>query len=75
MTGVIFNKMVDDLVDFALKHDEELVSGIKWLDTQAQKDGVSFYDKVYQVLLKKEAQDKAKQWLLTKETNGENKNE
>jgi hypothetical protein len=71
MTGVIFNKMVDDLVDFALQHDEELVSGIKWLDTQAQKDGVSFYDKVYEVLLKKDTQDKAKQWLLTKNKKGD----
>ena len=66
MTGFIFNKMVDDLVDFALNHDEELVSGIKWLDTQAQKEGCSFYDKVYEVLLKKEAHDKAKDWLITK---------
>ena len=70
MTGEIFNKMVDDLVDFAIKYDEELASGIKWLDIQAQKEGVSFYDKVYQVLLKKDTQDKAKQCFLFKNSDG-----
>lgn len=61
--------MVDNLVDFAIQNDEELLSGIKWLDSLAQKEGVSFYDKVYEVLLKKDNQDKAKIWLQTKSQN------
>ena len=40
-----FKKMVDELVDFS-EHDPELADGIKWLDTQAQKKGITFYDMV-----------------------------
>ena len=60
-----FNKQIDDLVDFS-QYDPELADGIKWLDDQAQKEGVSFYDKVYQVLLKADAKNKAKEWLNRK---------
>ena len=38
-----FRKMVDELVEFSA-HDPELADGIKWLDSQAQKKGITFYD-------------------------------
>ena len=35
-----FRRMVDELVDFS-EHDPELADGIKWLDLQAQKKGIT----------------------------------
>ena len=42
--------MVDELVDFS-EFDPELADGIKWLDMQAQKKGITFYDMVFDCLL------------------------
>ena len=44
-----FSKMVDELVAFS-EYDPELADGIKWLDDQAQKKGITFYDMVFEVL-------------------------
>ena len=57
-----FTNMVDELVEFS-EHDPELSDGIKWLDGQAQKKGLSFYDMVYQVLYSHDVNSKAKEWL------------
>jgi len=57
-----FTKMVDELVEFS-DHDPELSDGLKWLDGEAQKKGLSFYDMVYQVLYKHDVNSKAKEWL------------
>ena len=57
-----FTKMVDELVEFS-EHDPELSDGLKWLDGEAQKNGLSFYDMVYQVLYKHDVNSKAKEWL------------
>ena len=53
---------VDELVEFS-EHDPELSDGLKWLDGEAQKKGLSFYDMVYQVLYKHDVNSKAKEWL------------
>ena len=57
-----FTKMVDELVEFS-EHDPELSDGLKWLDGQAQKKGLSFYDMVYQVSYSHDVNSKAKEWL------------
>ena len=57
-----FTRMVDELVEFS-EHDPELSGGLKWLDGEAQKKGLSFYDMVYQVLYKHDVNSKAKEWL------------
>jgi len=57
-----FTKMVDELVEFS-EHGPELSDGLKWLDGEAQKKGLSFYDMVYQVLYKHDVNSKAKEWL------------
>jgi len=57
-----FTKMVDELVEFS-EYDPELSDGIRWLDEQAQKKGLSFYDMVYEVLYKHDVNSKAKEWL------------
>ena len=60
-----FRKMVDELVEFSA-HDPELADGIKWLDSQAQKKGITFYDMVFEVLYKHDVNSKAKEWLDTR---------
>jgi hypothetical protein len=57
-----FTKMVDELVEFS-QYDPELADGIRWLDSQAQKKGISFYDMVFEVLYKHDIDSKAKKWL------------
>jgi len=57
-----FQKMIDELVHFA-KYDPELSEGIRWLDTQAQKKGISFYDMAFDVLYRHEIESKAKKWM------------
>ena len=58
-------KMVDELVDFS-EFDPELADGIKWLDAQAQKKGITFYDMVFEVLYTNDINSKAKDWLRTR---------
>ena len=53
-----FSKMVDELVEFS-EFDPELSDGIKWLDDQAQKKGITFYDMVFEVLYKHDVNSKA----------------
>ena len=60
-----FKKMVDELVDFS-EFDPELADGIKWLDAQAQKKGITFYDMVVEVLYTNDINSKAKNWLRTR---------
>ena len=68
--------MVDDLVKFGIKHDQELVDGIQWLDGQAKNRGISFYEMVYECLQKNDSEAKAEEWLRNKQsdTNVGNKN-
>ena len=60
-----FRKMVDELVEFST-HDPELADGIKWLDSQAQKKGITFYDMVFEVLYSHDINSKAQTWLKTR---------
>ena len=60
-----FKKMVDELVDFS-EFDPELADGLKWLDAQAQKNGIRFYDMVYEVLYTTDINSKARNWLKTR---------
>lgn len=57
-----FTRMVDELVQFA-EFDQELADGIRWIDGQAQKKGISFYDMVFEVLYRHDMNSKAKDWL------------
>ena len=61
-----FNKMVDDLVVFS-EHDKELADGIKWLDSIAINQGVSFYDVVYKILYQHHIKERAKEWRKNKD--------
>ena len=61
-SNTFFTKMIDELVEFS-EYDPELSDGIKWLDEQTQKKGLTFYDMVYQVLHNHDVNSKAKEWL------------
>jgi len=57
-----FTKMVDELI-ISSDYDNELADNIKWLDGQAQKRGISFYDMVDQLLNRHDINSKAKTWM------------
>ncbi len=60
-----FFKIVDELVTSS-EYDPELADGIKWLDDQAQKKGITLYDMVFEVLYRHDVDSKAKTWLRTR---------
>ena len=60
-----FSKVVDELVESS-EYDPELANGIKWLDDQAQKKGITLYDMVFEALYKHDVNSKAKKWLSTR---------
>lgn len=60
-----FTKIVDELVGIS-EHDPELAQGIKWLDDQARKKGVTFYDMVFEVLYRHDIDSKAREWISSR---------
>lgn len=55
-----FIRLVDELVVSAGK-DPELIRGLKWIDMQSRKNGISFYEMAFMVLKKHEAENRARQ--------------
>lgn len=49
MTESFFASLIDELVESA-DQDPELADGIRWLDEQAQRRGVTIYDMAFEVL-------------------------
>ena len=60
-----FENRIDAMVEFS-EFDTELADGIRWLDMEARKKGISFYDMAYEVLLRHYVNQKAKKWLDVK---------
>lgn len=60
-----FVKVVDDLVASA-EGDPELADGLKWIDMQSRKNGVTFYEMALVILKKHMAERKAKEWMEAK---------
>lgn len=60
-----FTKMVDELVEIS-DTDLELKEGIQWLDEQAKKKGISFYQMVFDCLYKADINKRAKEWLQSR---------
>ncbi|HEU4985337.1 MAG TPA: hypothetical protein VFT58_06825 [Nitrososphaera sp.] len=57
-----FIKVVDDLVVSA-EGDPELAEGLKWIDMQSRKNGVTFYEMALLILKKHMAERRAKEWM------------
>ncbi len=60
-----FMEMVDELVRLA-DGDDELFQGIKWIDNESKKLGISFYDMFFIILQRHLADEKAKEWFSEK---------
>ena len=57
-----FMEMIDDLVVMSEK-DSELAEGLKWIDVQSQRNGLTFYEMAKIILRKHMVERRAKEWL------------
>ena len=60
-----FMMIIDDLVVMSEK-DSELAEGLRWIDAQSRKNGVTFYEMALIILRKHMAERRAKDWLKNK---------
>ena len=60
-----FRNMVDEMVYFS-EHDPKLAEGLKWIDEESKKRGISFYDMVFHVLHEYDVSRSAGKWLKDK---------
>jgi hypothetical protein len=60
-----FIGIVDELVIMS-ENDAELAEGIRWIDSQSRKNGVTFYEMALLVMRKHIAEKRAKEWLNSK---------
>ncbi|HKU48466.1 MAG TPA: hypothetical protein VJP79_00825 [Nitrososphaera sp.] len=60
-----FIGIIDDLVVMS-EDDSELAEGLRWIDSQSRKQGVTFYEMAMIILRKHMAEKKAKEWLNNK---------
>ena len=60
-----FVEMIDDLVVMA-ESDSELAEGLKWIDFQSQRNGLTFYEMAMIILRKHLIERRAKDWLRDK---------
>ena len=60
-----FMEMIDDLVVMSEK-DSELAEGLKWIDFQSQRNGLTFYEMAMIILRKHMVERRAKEWLREK---------
>lgn len=59
---VVFEAVVDELVESSAD-DPELASALRWLDSEAQRRGVTFYDMVFEVLYRRDICMRAGRWM------------
>ncbi|HET6779590.1 MAG TPA: hypothetical protein VFH09_00345, partial [Nitrososphaera sp.] len=57
-----FVEMIDDLVVMS-ERDSELAEGLRWIDVQSQRNGLTFYEMAMIILRKHMAERRAKEWL------------
>jgi hypothetical protein len=60
-----FMEMIDDLVVMS-ESDSELAEGLKWIDLQSQRNGLTFYEMAMVILRKHMVERRAKDWLIDK---------
>jgi tRNA(His) 5'-end guanylyltransferase len=60
-----FMEMIDDLVVMSEK-DSELAEGLRWIDVQSQRNGLTFYEMAMIILRKHMAERRAKEWMKGK---------
>ena len=60
-----FVEMIDALVVMS-ENDSELAEGLKWIDLQSQRNGMTFYEMAMIILRKHMVERRAKEWLIEK---------
>ena len=60
-----FRDIIDDLVVMS-ENDSELADGLRWIDSQSQKNGLTFYEMALIILRKHIAERKAREWLQSR---------
>ncbi|MDQ3872188.1 MAG: hypothetical protein M3258_01075 [Thermoproteota archaeon] len=60
-----FMEMIDDLVVMSEK-DSELAEGLRWIDVQSQRNGLTFYEMAMMILRKHMAERRAREWMQHK---------
>ena len=60
-----FVEMIDDLVVMS-ESDSELAEGLKWIDMQSTRNGLTFYEMAMIILRKHMVERRAKDWLIDK---------
>jgi len=60
-----FTKLVDEFVILS-DDDPELKDGLSFLDKEAHKRGITFYDMMYEVFLKHDQNKRVKEWMKDK---------
>ena len=60
-----FVEMIDDLVVMS-ESDSELAEGLKWIDLQSQRNGLTFYEMAMIILRKHRVERRAMDWLIDK---------
>ena len=61
-----FKNLVDEMVLTEMQKDQELEDAIIWIDKEAAKLGLDFYQTVDNILKKAEAIKKARDWMESK---------
>lgn len=59
---VVFEDVVDGLVESS-SDDPELASALRWLDSEARRRGITFYDMVFEVLYRQDTCVRAGRWM------------
>ncbi len=62
-----FIQIVDEMV-MSAEHDSELAEGLKWIDMQSRKQGLTFYEMALVILKKHMAERRAREWLKARTT-------
>ena len=65
MAESFFASLIDELVESA-DQDPELADGIRWLDEQARRRGVTIYDMAFEVLYRHDWSAGSGAWLRSR---------
>ena len=57
-----FERMIDEIVIFS-EHDPTLAESIKFIDEEAFKEGITFYDMIAKMMEMPGAEQRAEDWL------------
>jgi len=66
--------MIDEIILHEAPKDQELADGLKWLNSQAFKQGIDTYQIIYHYLYKQDLEKKAQAWMQSRNNSQSNTN-